>query len=238
MQQDRRSILRLGTVLGAAGLPSLANAQPLDSGGEMRWQSAFEPQDAWMDRPGTRHRILFDTTSVDAAGSAIFYAENFYGANKKGYGIEPAALGVIIVLRHFSTPFGYNDSIWAKYGATFADKLKMQGEQAIRATRQNPLLSSATTPKPPAAVKSPGGAHADESVTLASLANKGTRFAVCATATEGLAGMLAKAAGIDAKTLMADLTANLVPGAVMVSAGIVAVNRAQEHGYSFVNVAD
>jgi intracellular sulfur oxidation DsrE/DsrF family protein len=43
--------------------------------------------------------------------------------------------------------------------------------------------------------------------------------------------------GGNAKAVDAELRSNLVPGALIVPAGIVAVNRAQEHGYSFAYVA-
>ena len=143
---------------------------------------------------------------------------------------------MIIVLRHMSTPFGYNDAIWAKYGSAFADKLKLEGEQAIRAVKTNPLLSAADDGKPKDKPK--GKDDDDAPVTLATLAAKGARFAVCGVATQGIAAQLAKDSGATAKTIEADLKANLIPGAVIVPAGIVAVDRAQEHGYAFVNIAE
>src|SRR3546814_15544683 len=57
-------------------------------------------------------------------------------------------------------------------------------------------------------------------------------------ATQGMAAQIAKTSGKPAKTIEDELKANLIPGAVIVPAGIVAVDRAQEHGYAFVNVAE
>src|SRR3546814_9337509 len=84
---------------------------------------------------------MFDTTAPAAVASAIFYANTYYAANKSGYGLDPQQLGLMIVLRHIATPFGYNDAIWAAHGAFFAGALKPEGAQAIRATTGNPLLS-------------------------------------------------------------------------------------------------
>src|SRR3546814_19208642 len=85
----------------------------------------------------------------------------------------------------------------------------------------------------------PKGKDGDDApVTLASLAAKGARFAVCGMATQGMAAQIAKTSGKPAKTIEDELKANLIPGAVIVPAGIVAVDRAQEHGYAFVNVAE
>jgi intracellular sulfur oxidation DsrE/DsrF family protein len=55
---------------------------------------------------------------------------------------------------------------------------------------------------------------------------------VCSVATRGLAGLIARAVSGNADTINSELIANLVPNARMVPAGIVAVNRAQERGYT------
>jgi intracellular sulfur oxidation DsrE/DsrF family protein len=46
--------------------------------------------------------------------------------------------------------------------------------------------------------------------------------------------MIAQATGGQADSIFKELAANLVPNARIVPAGIVAVNRAQERGYTFV----
>jgi hypothetical protein len=54
-------------------------------------------------------------------------------------------------------------------------------------------------------------------------------------ATQGLADPLAAAVGSDAESVFKELSANLVGNSRLVAAGIVAVNRAQERGYAFLN---
>jgi intracellular sulfur oxidation DsrE/DsrF family protein len=68
-----------------------------------------------------------------------------------------------------------------------------------------------------------------------SLSKQGVQFAVCSMATRANAGMIARTAGKSTDTIFAELTSNLVSNARMVPAGIVAVNRAQERGYSLVS---
>ena len=63
----------------------------------------------------------------------------------------------------------------------------------------------------------------------------GVQFAVCSMATTRISGTIARATGGDAKTIFTELTANLVDNARMVPAGIVAVSRAQERGYTLVS---
>ena len=55
--------------------------------------------------------------------------------------------------------------------------------------------------------------------------------------TRASAGLIAQKTGGKADDIFKELTDHLVPNAHMVPAGIVAVNRAQERGYSFAYVA-
>ena len=222
----RRSVMTAGALLaGATVAPVGAIAERRQNDADSAWQPVMEPQDKWLDLPGTRHRMVIDTTGATAAASALFFADNFYASNRTGYGLQPKELGVAIVLRHHSTPFGYSDAIWTKYGALLVKQLKLEGEQAVRGLTGNPLLSAA-------------GDKNKDATTLASLAAKGAIFPVCAMATKAIAGMLAKGGGGRADAIEQELHASLVVGAVMAASGIVAINRAQEHGYTFCYVPD
>ena len=66
------------------------------------------------------------------------------------------------------------------------------------------------------------------------LIKKGVQFAVCQMSTRGIAGRIAKANGVETDSVVKEITANLIGNARMVPAGILAVNRAQERGYSFI----
>ena len=70
---DRRTVIGLGAMLaGASATPALAEVQRAsDSGAAAGYTPAFEPQDAWLDDPAKRHRMVLDTTSPGAAGSAL-----------------------------------------------------------------------------------------------------------------------------------------------------------------------
>jgi intracellular sulfur oxidation DsrE/DsrF family protein len=72
-------------------------------------------------------------------------------------------------------------------------------------------------------------------MTLDSLLKQGVQLAVCQVATRGIAGTIAAATGGNTDAIYNELVASIASGARMVPAGIVAVNRAQERGYSFVS---
>ena len=140
--------------------------------------------------------------------SALTYATNFYLANQSGYGLQNGDLAVVIVARHFSTQFAFNDSIWAKYGDTISSLI----DKSKGPSKANPQLNQ-----------------------LNGLIGRGVHLAVCEMATTFIAESIAKAVKADSKDIVSEIKANLLPNSHMVAAGIVAVGRAQERGYSFVH---
>ena len=227
-RSDRRRLISGGAALAGAGAfaGSPALAQATASSGET-WSPAMESLDSWLDRPGTRHRMAFDSISGEGGTSALSYANNFMYVNETDYRLKPEQIAVVIIFRHLSTPYGYSDAIWAKYGKAFAEKMKLAGEAAKRAETVNPVLASAPVTEP-----APPGMEWLNRYALSDLAPKGVRFAVCGLATKAIAGLIAGKTG-NAAAIEAELKSNLVPGALIVPAGISTVNRAQEHGYTF-----
>ena len=150
------------------------------------------------------------------------YANNFMNVNQSDYGLQDNDLALVIIARHTSTPFAYNDAVWAKYGTAITGLTKFDDPKSKAAPKAN-VFNSADY----------GTLLPTFGVTLAALSKRGVQFAVCALATRFIAGMIAGAGG-NADTVNSELVANLVPNARMVPAGIIAVNRAQERGYSLV----
>jgi len=220
--KSRRSFLsNLGVAASAAGATlagsaAVAHAQaPADA----RWQPARHDKDDWYDQLPGKHRLFFDTTKPDALEDAIQFAGNFYTANRGDYALEQTDLAVIVCMRHRSAPFAFNDAIWAKYGATLAKRAEFVDPKSPEAPKVNPF-----TPVAPAAPARARG--------LAGLMKLGVQFAVCNLSTHGIASMIAGVTGGTADAIYKELAANLIDRGRLVPAGIVAVNRAQEHGYS------
>jgi len=184
------------------------------------WRPARHPQDDWLDEIPGEHRFIFDTTSADGMASALRFADNYFTANRDAYGLKESDLAVVIVARHKSTPFAYGDAIWAKYGK----QLSEQTEFTDPKTKQPPTINVYATTQ----------AGTRQAGRMNGLIEKGVHFAVCQMSTESLAGTIARAHGAQPGRVMKEIAANLVGNARLVSAGIVAVNRAQERGYSFV----
>lgn len=213
-QSDRigRRAIVTGLGIGAAALA--AGAGGAQAAEAPRWQPTLDPQDAWMALPG-QHRFMFDSTSPEGGGHALFFARNFFTANKEGYGLAASALAVIVVLRAEATAFGYTDAVWKKYGKDLSKMLKLK--QVHMANPYNGIARGL----------------ANRGVTLSTLIADGAHFAICGMATMGLSHGLAARTHGNAADIHKEIVANLIPNGHLVPAGIAAVNRAQERGYAF-----
>ena len=78
-----------------------------------------------------------------------------------------------------------------------------------------------------------GASLRNNGVLLDAVIKRGVRLAVCGLATRAAASLIAQKTGGKVDDIFKELTEHMVPNAHLVPAGIVAVNRAQERGYSF-----
>ncbi|ALO45960.1 hypothetical protein [Pseudohongiella spirulinae] len=207
----RRTLLAGMGVMAAAGLAtgsSPASAQTPSSG----FQPARHDQDKWMDELPGNHRVFVDSSTTTGGGSALWYANNIISAHEEAYDGKASDYAMIVCFRHMSTPYGFNDAIWAKYGA-------LLNRNADPAPTSNPMSQ-------------PGPTNGGNSI--ASSVERGMHFAICGRATRRFAGMLAQATNGSADEIYAELLANGIPNSHFVAAGVLAATRAQEYRYSLL----
>jgi intracellular sulfur oxidation DsrE/DsrF family protein len=201
----------LGLVGGAAaGAGTTVQAQSAEGS---RFASLRHAQDDWLDQIPGAHRYIVDAPNPDGFSIAIQFTTTYYNINVNEYGLKDSDLAVVLVARHLSTLLAYSDAIWAKYGKPISDrngvlepKTKMPPTVNIQRERLEPLIK------------------------------RGLRLAVCQQSSRGYAGAIAMAMGLKQDEVFEEMKANLLPNARLVPAGIVAVNRAQERGYSLASV--
>src|SRR5438309_824505 len=117
---QRRSFLtslntRIAAVAAmAAGGAALVKGQSQAA----RYEPARHEKDDWLDKIPGKHRLVFDTTTADGFGEALAFGGNFLRTNRSDYGLQNNDMAVVIVARHRSTAFGFNDAMWTKYGAS------------------------------------------------------------------------------------------------------------------------
>jgi intracellular sulfur oxidation DsrE/DsrF family protein len=116
--------------------------------------------------------------------------------------------------------------MWAKYSAALAERSGFTDPKTKAPATINVFQAAGYN-----------AVLANQGVLLDAVLKRGVRLAVCALATRAVASLIARQAGGKADDIFTELTEHLVPNAHMVPAGIVAVNRAQERGYSFAYIA-
>jgi hypothetical protein len=218
---SRRSIVAsLGSAAAVFGLAARqAGAQ---TGGAFR--PARHAKDAWLDAVPGKHRSFIDAATATGAGEGLLYANNLYVSNRTGYDLAAADVAVVICLRHFATVFAFGDAVWARYGKAIGNLIQFTDPKTKQPPSAN-VYNSADY----------GMALANFGNTIESVAKRGTQFAVCNMATTFLADEVAKAAGGSKEAVYKDFVANLIPNSHLVESGVLAVNRAQEYGYTLLS---
>jgi hypothetical protein len=207
----RKFVTRFGAAIGLAGSATALQAQTPTA--SARWQAARHPQDEWYDEIPGVHRFVFDTISPEGLSQSLGFARTFLDTSNSKYELHDNDHALIVIVRNRSTRFGYNDAMWAKYGKQFSEQLNNFVDPK---TKEAPVVNI----------------HATNGGTMDRLIKRGAQIAICEVATRGVAGALARATGGDTDALFKELSENLVTNGRLVPAGIVAVNRAQEHGYA------
>jgi len=213
----RRSFFsRVGGVAAALGFvdqkaADAAPATPAAAAGT--FTPARHDVDNWFDElPGT-HRVIFDTWTPSRFPDSLQFAGNIYRANKDGYGLTEKDLAVIIVVRHNTAPFAFNDAMWAKYNKAFSRRMDWVDPK----TQEPPAVNLYTRQ-------------------LTNFIKQGMHLAVCNLTTRAYTQIIARETQRPDDEIYKELTSNTVGNAHFVPAGVVAATRAQERGYSIVSI--
>ena len=217
----RRSFITgVGSVLAFAGIGvGRAAAQTAAS----RFQASRHTDDDWMDKLQGKHRMVIDGVTANGGGEALLFANNLLNANKSAYSLGEQDMAIIVVMRHFATPFAFTDPIWAKYGKPMSAVIKFTDPK----TQAPPSTNLYNSPDYGLTLPNLG-------TTIDALVKRGVQFAICDVATRFVAGQLAAAKLGEADAIYKEFAANTIPNSRFVPAGVVAVNRAQERGYTLI----
>jgi intracellular sulfur oxidation DsrE/DsrF family protein len=216
----RKFLARLGAGAGVVGASVIASSSAeAQAAADAPWRPARHTQDDWYDKIPGVHRFLFDSSTAESMGWALQFASNYFTANQDVYGLKESDLAVIIVARHKATSFAYSDAIWAKYGKQISEQAEFLDPKTKEPPKFNVYGAMGET---------------QQAGKMEALIKKGVQFAVCQMSTRGIATRIAKANGVEIDSVIKEITSNLIGNAHMVPAGILAVNRAQERGYSFI----
>jgi intracellular sulfur oxidation DsrE/DsrF family protein len=200
----------------------LSTVAALSAGTMLRVPEDARGEDPWLDQMKGKHRQLFDAPEPDG-GTVLRHVRSYLDVWRQAYGVPEKDVSVVVVLYARTTPLGVQDAMWDKYKLGAALNL-------TDATTNAPLVRNYF------AHPQPGDAVADGTPDSAieALQRRGVKFLLCNNALQRWSGRLEKQGLGTAADIHADLTAHALPGVVIVPAAIIAMTKAQEHGFAYV----
>ena len=221
---DRRSFLRhVAASTAAAGLatavPSALLAAP-----------AVAPDDEkWLGRLVGKHRQIFDMPQP-AGGLPMIHVRNFLNTYRDAYGLRHPDVSAAVGLYYMTVPLAFTDAVWAKYQLGAASSV-VDADTKAPAVR-NPLWKprDGATALPMAG----GPLLPPNDTAITELQARGTQFILCNNALGFWAANIAKATKQAPDAVRAELVAHLIPGVTIVPAMVIAFNRAQEAGVTYM----
>ena len=179
--------------------------------------------DTWFGRLTAKHKAVFDSPQIE---------DGLVLANATGYirGMEDAIhaaendVQTVVVIRHVAVVMLFNDAMWEKYELGRLRNVK--DSRTDKWATKNQWLGSSTP-------RQAGTADPIQS-NLSWLSSRGHFILGCDLATRNLSGTLSREDKGDARTIYAELTANMVPGVILQPTGVYACLRAQEAGCTYI----
>ena len=165
-----------------------------------------------------------------AGGLPMIHVRNYLNTYRDAYGLSHPDVNAAVGLYYMTVPLALTDPMWDKYGLGAA-------AQVMDAQTKAPAVRNVYwKPRPGADVLPVAGGPVPlpNDTAMTELQRRGTVFLVCNNALNFWAGTLAAATGEQPELVRAELDAHLVPGVVVVPAMVIAFNRAQEHGLSYM----
>ena len=204
-------------LIGAAALAIVATVAAVPAVSRLDARSSA-PGDAWIKNATGAHRQLFDSPT-SGGGIPLVHIMNYYDTWNKAYGVADKDIDGIGTFYGATTFLGLDDAMWAKYRlGEFLGEKDGTGAPATRNPwREAPVILGMEIR--PASIEA--------------LQKRGATFIICNNALGIFSGLLAKARGLEADAVYADLKANILPGVELVPGMVVAIEQAQAAGISY-----
>ena len=202
----RRFVGRAAAALAAlTGFSTLARADVISPDPD------DSEHDAWMKPLKGKHRQIFH--AVAAQDTAMLMANNYLDAYSEAFHEKPSEVNAVVGVHGGALAIGFNDAAWAKYAM---GKSAGINDPATNAPAMKNTFNA-------------GGVLAVET-----LQKRGVVFLMCNTALRMRSRGIAAERKESYESVYGDLKASVLPGVILVPALVVAINRAQEAGFSYI----
>ena len=146
----------------------------------------------------------------------MLMATNFLDVYQSAYGASPAHISAVIGVHGSALPIGLVDAAWNKY--ELGKRISVNDPDTREPARRN--------------VFAVGGP-----ISIDTAMRRGVILLVCNVALTRTAGSIASALSLQESDVYNELRASVIPGAVVVPALVIAMNRAQEKGFTYVRAS-
>ena len=203
------------TAVGLAGLaPFHLQAAQQQQGSTEGGTSGFE---AWLGKIHGKHKQVFDSPH-HVNGLPFAWARVFLMTNESS-GVAKDDVQAVMVLRHSAIPLAMESGLWKKYN--FAKVFEVKNEETKAPLTQNVFWQPKQGMLP-----LPG-------MGINELLDSGVLIGVCDMALTVYSKGVAEKMKKDAAEVKKEWVAGILPGIQLVPSGVLAVNRAQEHGCTY-----
>jgi intracellular sulfur oxidation DsrE/DsrF family protein len=174
--------------------------------------------EGWLDALTGSHRQLFDSPAP-SGGIMLVHMMNYYDTYNAAYKVPDSDINAIGTFYGATTFHGLNDTMWAKYrlGEFLAGIGADVAPAVANPWRTAPQVLGMTLPQ----------------ASIESLQRRGATFIICNNALQIFAGLVAQQQGLDAAAVYQDMKANILPGVTLVPAMVIAIEKAQEAGFTY-----
>jgi len=209
---ERRGFL--GTVsagmLILAGGSSVSEAMPVEP----------TVQEPWLEGLSGKHKQYLDV-AAHGQGAPLGRTANLLNAYVESYGLKDSDVNVVFGAHGTAIAMVLDDALWSKY--TLGSHFSI-ADPATKSPALRNIFAGV------------GKGQGGYTPALAELQKRGVRFIACRQAIARLSRELAARDGGDAALINKELLAGLLPGVTGVPAAIVAANRAQEAGLTYLYI--
>jgi intracellular sulfur oxidation DsrE/DsrF family protein len=178
-----------------------------------------------------KHKQVIAAPKI-AGGAPLRYAVNTLNAFQFAYAEGPRSVHIACVFYGPALFIAAEDVLWGRY--RLFDVLDAAGDPlpALVHTPQNPFRHARSSLRASDAPDDPRGFYHDLSVEA--LSRRGVSFLVCNNALQEMSHQVGAVEKVEPRTVYDDFRRNLVPGAMIVPAGVAALVLAQESGFTFL----
>ena len=212
----RRFLSSIASSAAALGLATVASPFQLEG---KSMDAAVSPDEQsmeqWLSRIKGKHKQVFDSMQPDN-GLPLAWSRIFVMTNQT-VGVPESDCTSVLILRHDSIPFAMESRLWEKY--KFGEFFKINDPATKAPSIRNMFWKAQGLPLP--------GMGIDE------LLAGGILIGVCEMAITVNSMRIAKEMNMSPEETKKDWISGVFPGIQIVPSGVLAVNRAQEHGCTY-----